>query len=172
MTNKNRRIYESIMKQLSRKVKYLIENIDNDGVFEIDNIKALDISQFNDPMMNTAFNNFNSDHILLNGDKIGINITITDDEDKESEQITLWDDTFGDVLNDLFVISSASFDNNMFYLVNISKVIAAFRKHYMNLLNDDITDDIETKSQEFSKVVAKAKTIGQVAAKIEQFFNI
>ena len=69
--NKKRMVYESIMKELSKKVKYLIENIDNEPIKEITNIQSLTREDYDDPMMNTSFYEFNNRQFKIADDKNG-----------------------------------------------------------------------------------------------------
>lgn len=168
--NKKRMVYESIMKELSKKVKYLIENIDNEPIKEIINIQSLTREDYDDPAMNTSFYEFNNKQFKLNGPKIGFDITISDD-DENTNTITIWGNSLGDVLYNLIVIIFASFESNMFYQVETSKVIDAFRKHFVKILDDDTNDEIEKQVAQFSKKLTTVSSVDEIANNIIKYIN-
>lgn len=168
--NKKRMVYESIMKELSKKVKYLIENIDNEPIKEITNIQSLTREDYDDPMMNTSFYEFNNRQFKIADDKIGFDVNISDDDDK-TESFTIWGNSLGNALYKLIVITFASFESNVFYRVESSKVIDAFRKHFVKILDDDTNDEIENEVSVFSKKLSDVTSIEQIADVILKYIN-
>ena len=145
-------------------------------IVEIDNIKAVTKEQFDDPKMIDSFVNFNDDVILkrvVDGKpQIGFEITITDEDKEESKTHEIYGDTFGEVLRNLNVITTASLSNiaTNFFSIKTNQTITIFRKRYATITSDeDEIDKLDEDIDDFKvKCFNSAKTIDEIIAEIDK----
>lgn len=144
---------------------------ENAVIKEITNIQALTEEDFNDPAMNASFNEFNNRYIKLNGRKIGFDITIKNDDESEEKTITIWGDSFGDVLRKLNIITMAGISSSgEFFTIESNNVINEFRKRYVRTLSDDVRDTIDDEAEDLKvKAFDSAKNIDDIISEIEEY---
>ena len=88
------------------------ENVeDDDDDFadaEIEDLDDITYEVANDPRMNKAFNNFNNRDFILDGKRIGHTFVIINRKTKDEDgRVTVWGDTFADVIRKSVVLKNA-----------------------------------------------------------------
>ena len=85
-----------------------VEDEDDDFAdTEIEDLDDITYEAANDPRMNKAFNNFNNREFIIDGKKIGHPITLIDRKTNDEAHVTIWGDTFADVINKCRVLRDA-----------------------------------------------------------------
>ena len=86
-----------------------VEDEDDDFAdAEIEDLDDITYEVANDPRMNKAINNFNNRDFILDGKKIGHTFVIINRKTKDEDgRVTVWGDTFADVINKCRVIQDS-----------------------------------------------------------------
>lgn len=145
---------------------------DDGEFFEIDNIKSLTREQFEDKKMNRSFIEFNDDYILKNGNQIGFEITIKNVKTDEEQTCNVWADTFAEALVKYNVVLQAALLNISyeFYSVDAANLINVFRKRYMNIIDDDRSEEIDEEVEDFKvSCFDSAKNLDEIMVQVKKY---
>ena len=122
--------------------------------------------------MNRSFIEFNDDYILKNGNQIGFEITVENVKTDEKQTCNVWGDTFADALVKYNVVLQAALLNVSyeFYSVDAADLINVFRKRYMNIIDDDRSEEIDEEVEDF-KVTCfdSAKNLDEIMVQIKKY---
>ena len=169
--------YNNVMKRLGTAVRRILESevcdIDEDDVYEIENISELTLEDFYDPSMNASFANYKDNCIFCRGNKIGFGVKIIDD-DNNARVITIFRDSFGKALEDFDVILHASLVDIMehFFEIKTSKVVRQFFEAYRKVNTDELIDEIDERVDDFYyKCFANAESVDDVVKGIKRMEN-
>ena len=84
------------------------ENDDDFSDTEIEDLDDITYEMANDPRMNKAFNDFNNRDFVLDGKRIGHTFVIINRKTKDEDgRVTVWGDTFADVIRKSVVLKNA-----------------------------------------------------------------
>ncbi len=186
MKKSQRKVYESVIRDIAKIVKQRINESDEEPLFENgefvewDSIEDITQEEYYNPELNASFSNINDDYIFYdkNTNQIGFEIKVilvdekyleSDDESEETQTITIWDDTFGNLIE--FLLSSINLTNSLssnesFFMIKVDSVINRFVSIYKRILNgNEKVDRIESLIEE--KYTDKASTCVTVNQFIE-----
>ena len=169
--------YNNVMKRLGTAVRRILESevcdIDEDDVYEIEDISELALEDFYNPSMNASFANYKDNCIFCRDNKIGFGVKIIDN-DNNARVVAIFRNSFGKALEDFDVILQASIYNmsDHFYEFKISDVVNKFYKAFKNATTDEMADEFDARADDFYyKCFANAESVDAVVKGIKRMEN-